>query len=154
MRQWPIARSHRSWGGSRASATGVPTGAAAARSGARSSSRLRPACAQPGGVRASTAPLRGRPADVASFEPLRYPHVFDRPRGLTDVDSWHTHIPFAFFAVAALEPRTIVELGTWKGDSYCALCQAVQAVGLPTRCYAVDTWRGDEHTGAYGPDVL
>jgi GT2 family glycosyltransferase len=91
---------------------------------------------------------------VAPFEPLRYPHVFDRPRRLTDVDSWHTHIPFAFFAVAALEPRTIVELGTWKGDSYCAFCQAVQAVDLPTRCYAVDTWQGDEHTGAYGPEVL
>src|SRR5262249_16889472 len=82
------------------------------------------------------------------------PPVFDQPRRLTDVDSWHRHIPFAFFAVAALEPRTLVELGTRKGDSYCAFCQAVQALGLPTRAYAVDTWEGDEHTGAYGPEVL
>jgi GT2 family glycosyltransferase len=85
---------------------------------------------------------------------LRQPLVFDQPRRLTDVESWHRHIPFAFFAVAMLEPRTIVELGTWKGDSYCAFCQAVQALGLPTRAYAVDTWQGDEHTGAYGPEAL
>ena len=91
-------------------------------------------------------------ADV--FEPLLHPLVFDQPRRLTDVESWHRHLPFAFFAVAALEPRTIVELGTWKGDSYCAFCQAVQSLGLPSRAYAVDTWAGDEHTGAYGPEAL
>ncbi len=89
-----------------------------------------------------------------SFEPLRHPVVFDRPRRLTDVDSWHEHTPFAFFAVAALRPRVLVELGTWKGDSYCAFCQAVEALDLPTRCHAVDTWEGDEHTGPYGPEVL
>ncbi len=89
-----------------------------------------------------------------SFEPLRFPIVFDQPRRLTDVESWHGHIPFAFFAVAALRPRVLVELGTWKGDSYCAFCQAVQALELPARCHAVDTWQGDEHTGAYGPEVL
>jgi GT2 family glycosyltransferase len=82
------------------------------------------------------------------------PLVFDQPRRLTDVDSWHRHIPFAFYVVAALEPQTFVELGTHKGDSYCAFCQAVQALGLPTRAYAVDTWVGDEQSGAYGPEVL
>jgi len=91
---------------------------------------------------------------VHSFPPLGYPLVFDQPRRLSDVDSWHEHIPFAFFTVAALRPRVLVELGTWKGDSYCAFCQAVQTLGLPTQCYAVDTWEGDEHTGAYGPEIL
>ena len=62
---------------------------------------------------------------------------------LTDVDSWHEHIPFAFFAVAALRPRTIVELGTWKGDSYCAFCQAVARARLVRRAaHAVDTLAG------------
>ena len=88
------------------------------------------------------------------FQPLSHPLVFEQPRRLTDVDSWHEHTPFAFFAVAALRPRLLVELGTWKGDSYCAFCQAVQALGLQSRCYAVDTWEGDEHTGPYGRDVL
>jgi GT2 family glycosyltransferase len=91
---------------------------------------------------------------MSAFEPLAHPLVFEQPRRLTDVDSWHEHIPFAFFAVAALRPRVVVELGTWKGDSYCALCQAVQSLALPARCYAVDTWAGDEHTGAYGPETL
>ena len=63
-------------------------------------------------------------------------------------------MPFAFFAVAALRPRIMVELGTWKGDSYCALCQAVETLELETRCYAVDTWEGDAHTGRYGPEIL
>jgi GT2 family glycosyltransferase len=89
-----------------------------------------------------------------SFEPLRFPIVLAEPRRLTDVDSWHAHIPFAFHAVAALRPRVLVELGTWKGDSYCSFCQAVQTLDLPTRCHAVDTWAGDEHTGPYGPEAL
>jgi GT2 family glycosyltransferase len=89
-----------------------------------------------------------------TFEPLRHPNVFETPRRLTDVDSWHEHIPFAFFAVSALRPRVLVELGTWKGDSYCAFCQAVQTLALPTRCYAVDTWKGDAHTGPYPPEAL
>jgi O-antigen biosynthesis protein len=91
---------------------------------------------------------------LEEFAPLRYPIVFELPDRLTDVESWHGHLPFAFFAVAALRPATIVELGTWKGDSYCAFCQAVASLELPSRCHAVDTWEGDDHTGPYGPEVL
>jgi hypothetical protein len=89
-----------------------------------------------------------------TFEPLRHPIVHEEPLRLTDVDSWQEHIPFAFFAVSVIRPSVLVELGTWKGDSYCGFCQAVHALELPTRAYAVDTWEGDEHTGAYGPEVL
>src|SRR5262249_19585853 len=80
--------------------------------------------------------------------------LFDTPRRLTDVGSWHEHIPFAFLAVELLKPRVFVELGVHRGDSYCAFCQAVDRLALETRCYGVDTWRGDLHAGWYGDDVL
>ncbi len=75
------------------------------------------------------------------------------PDRLTDVTSWHTHIPFAFWCVEALRPRVIVELGTHRGDSYCAFCQAVDRLLLPTSCFAVDTWRGDPQAGVYGEEI-
>jgi GT2 family glycosyltransferase len=92
--------------------------------------------------------------DQTPFNILDHPLALEVPDRLTDVTSWHGHIPFAFCAVQMLAPELLVELGTWKGDSYCAFAQAVATLGLPTRCYAVDTWEGDEHTGSYNAQVL
>lgn len=85
---------------------------------------------------------------------LGHPICFAEPKRLTRVSAWHQHIPFAMFLVDLLRPRILVELGTEYGDSYCAFCQAVRELSLSTRCYAVDTWQGDPHTGFYGPEVL
>ena len=63
------------------------------------------------------------------------------------------HAPFGFWVVEALRPRMIVELGVHGGFSYSAFCQAVERLQLPARCFAIDTWRGDEHAGYYGDDV-
>jgi len=90
----------------------------------------------------------------ASFNPLDYPLCLAMPRRLTDIESWHEHVPFALASVALLKPRILVELGTHKGDSYCVFCQAVDTLGLPTRCYGVDHWKGDPQAGYYGPEVL
>lgn len=88
-----------------------------------------------------------------TFNVLEYPIVFSAPRRLTDATAWHGLIPVAFALTALHQPRVFVELGTHKGDSYCAFCQAVDELNLATRCYAVDTWQGDPHTGFYGEDV-
>jgi hypothetical protein len=68
--------------------------------------------------------------------------------------AWLEHVPFGMFLVDLLRPRVLVELGVMHGVSYCAFCQAVQELGLDTRCYGVDTWRGDKHCGTFGNEVL
>lgn len=70
------------------------------------------------------------------------------------LSAWHEHGPFAMWLVQRARPRTIVELGSHYGYSYFCFCQAVAEAGLDSRCYAVDTWQGDEHAGAYPEDVF
>jgi GT2 family glycosyltransferase len=67
---------------------------------------------------------------------------------------WRQLIPFAFWVVDALQPETFVELGTHTGVSYSAFCKAVQKAGGRTACHAIDTWKGDEHSGFYGEEVF
>jgi GT2 family glycosyltransferase len=67
---------------------------------------------------------------------------------------WRQLIPFAFWVVDVLQPETFVELGTHTGVSYSAFCRAVQMAGGRTACYAIDTWKGDDHSGFYGEEVF
>ncbi|HBD07725.1 MAG TPA: adhesin, partial [Syntrophobacteraceae bacterium] len=99
-------------------------------------------------------PLPRTPSTSHPFNPLDYPSIFAKARRLTYPFSWVEHIPFAFFLVEALRPRVLVELGTHSGNSYCAMCQAVEKARLNTKCFAVDTWAGDEHSGLYKLKVL
>jgi len=75
------------------------------------------------------------------------------PRHLA-FSTWVDHIQFGYDLVAALRPRKLVELGTQAGLSYFAFCQSVQEHDLETLCYAVDTWEGEQHTGAYDESVF
>ena len=71
-----------------------------------------------------------------------------------DVSSaWLGHLPFAFWVIEAVQPRRLVELGTHSGVSYCAFCQALDHLSLSCECHAIDTWEGDDHTGAYPSQV-
>lgn len=72
---------------------------------------------------------------------------------LMNGSAWIEHAPFGFWIVGALRPRTIVELGVHRGFSYSVFCQAVARLHLSTRCFAIDTWVGDEHAGFYGDEV-
>jgi O-antigen biosynthesis protein len=92
--------------------------------------------------------------DSVQFEYLHREIASLEPDLTVDYSSWNALIPFAFWVMEAANPRILVELGTESGVSYCAFCQAVSHLKLPTVCYAVDTWSGDSHTGPYGPDVL
>lgn len=76
------------------------------------------------------------------------------PASRAEVESaWITHVPFAHWLVAVHRPRSIIELGTHRGVSYSAFCEAVQRTRLDCRCLAVDTWEGDEHAGFYGGEI-
>ena len=91
---------------------------------------------------------------LAALNPLDHPVCLSPPRRLSRGTAWEEHLPFAMFLIDLARPAVFVELGTHYGDSYCAFCQAVSELHLPTRCYAVDTWTGDTHSGFYGPEVL
>jgi SAM-dependent methyltransferase len=90
---------------------------------------------------------------MARFNPLNHPICFSQPQRIV-TSAWIGHLPFAFTLIDILRPRTIVELGTFTGVSYCAFCQAIKELQIETRCFAIDTWRGDEQTGFYGDEVL
>jgi hypothetical protein len=71
-----------------------------------------------------------------------------------ETPAWLQHIPFAWWIVAQVRPRLLVELGTHAGNSYFAFCLAMRQIGMNGQAFAVDTWRGDEHAGAYNDEVF
>jgi hypothetical protein len=76
------------------------------------------------------------------------------PVSLQAPDAWCGHLPFAAWLMKSLQPSLFVELGTHSGNSYFSFCQAARDAGSAVKCYAVDTWQGDEHAGNYGNDVF
>jgi Methyltransferase domain len=65
------------------------------------------------------------------------------------VGAWTNHLHFAYDLVAEVKPRLLVELGVDRGESYFAFCQSAAENKTGTRCFGVDTWRGDQHAGGY-----
>ena len=83
-----------------------------------------------------------------NFDITNYTAAFEylnRTPRILQPTSWVGHIPFAFFAMEILRPKTLVELGVYVGNSFCAFCQAKQSLNLDTKCYGVDSWHGDDH---------
>jgi glycosyltransferase involved in cell wall biosynthesis len=88
------------------------------------------------------------------FNPLNYPVCLSQPLRLAYPGAWVEHIPFAMFLIDITRPKLLVELGTHSGNSYSAFCQAIKELSIDTKCFAVDTWKGDKHAGFYGAEVL
>jgi glycosyltransferase involved in cell wall biosynthesis len=76
------------------------------------------------------------------------------PKSLKFPPAWLGHTPFASWVIKEVSPKIFVELGTHSGNSYFSFCQSVVEAGLSTKCYAVDTWQGDQHSGEYDEDVF
>jgi O-antigen biosynthesis protein len=75
------------------------------------------------------------------------------PALLHSPSAWLGHLSFAAWVMKEVSPSIFVELGTHYGHSYFSFCQSVVEFGLVSRCYAVDTWQGDEHAGQYGDEI-
>lgn len=73
---------------------------------------------------------------------------------LSDIVSWHAHLPFVRGLIQVLEPSVIVELGVHKGDSLLGMAEAVKAAGLRSHLYGIDTWEGDPHAGLYDGNAI
>ena len=82
--------------------------------------------------------------DIAAFS----------PRSLQSPNAWVGHLPFAAWVIQEVSPNIFVELGTHSGNSYFSFCQSVVEAGIPSKCYAVDTWQGDEHAGQYNDEIF
>lgn len=67
---------------------------------------------------------------------------------------WAGHKRFAYDLVANIKPGKIVELGTQQGTSLWSFSQAVKDMGLNTTIHAIDTWKGEKHSGLYGERVF
>lgn len=85
---------------------------------------------------------------------MQLPSILSDKPAYVPVTAWLRHAPFAFWLVHTMKPKRIVELGTHFGYSYFCFCQAVRSGALDTKCYAVDTWQGDEHAGLYDSTVF
>ncbi len=83
------------------------------------------------------------PVAIAELPSQRF-----QPR-IYGVGAWTEHLHFAYDLVAKERPALLVELGTDRGESYFAFCQSVAENQIGTRCFAVDTWKGDVQSGFY-----
>jgi len=62
---------------------------------------------------------------------------------------WAGHKYFIYDLIRNIPPDSIVELGTHRGTSFFSMCQPINDAKLNTKLYAVDSWRGEKHSGRY-----
>jgi len=71
--------------------------------------------------------------DLSGFDATRYPD---------DVQGWGSDAPIFAELIGQVQPRLIIEVGTWKGASALHMAFVCDALDLGTRIVCVDTWLG------------
>lgn len=59
-----------------------------------------------------------------------------------DIQGWNGNSTVFYDFINELRPNTIVEVGTWKGQSAINMAKIVKSLNLNTKIYCVDTWLG------------
>ena len=72
-----------------------------------------------------------KPLDLTGFNP--WPQ---------DLQGWQSNCPIFEELIDKVQPKTIVEIGSWKGGSAINMAKLCKARGLDTKIYCIDTWLG------------
>lgn len=59
-----------------------------------------------------------------------------------DMQGWNGDKPIFRELINEVKPTTIVEIGTWKGQSAINMGKICKELGLNTKIYCIDTWLG------------
>src|SRR4051812_30139699 len=59
-----------------------------------------------------------------------------------DLQGWNSQHPIFEHLIRDIKPKTIIEVGTWKGASAIHMGLLCKANHLQTKIYCVDTWLG------------
>lgn len=70
------------------------------------------------------------------------------------LSAWYQHIPFAYWLIEKVKPKSYLEMGVHNGISYFAVCESIKQMGLSTKCVALDHWVGDSQAGFFSADVF
>jgi predicted O-methyltransferase YrrM len=97
-------------------------------------------------------PLR---REVIGCELRKHGGTLHELRGMAELEhsNWLGLGTLAYRLVRRYRPKVIVELGTHMGFSALAMSLALRDMNEGGKFYAIDTWKGDEHTSAYGENV-
>jgi hypothetical protein len=59
-----------------------------------------------------------------------------------DLQGWNGNSSIFSEVIDQVNPKTIIEVGTWKGQSAITMAEHCKSKGLETKIYCVDTWLG------------
>jgi hypothetical protein len=70
-----------------------------------------------------------------------------------DLNGWNGNNPVFRELINEVQPTTIIEVGTWKGQSAINMGNIVKQLNLNTKIYCVDTWLGAIEFWTNGKDT-